>query len=482
MSIADHPVTSMPDETPAEGDPTAADLVNKDRISDDPRLAAMFASAIDSLEIAAHLEASGVSSQVAMDSFGHSDVFSLANSIYVDTPFRSQEPEEATSANRGKAQDVLRGVLYAAPTLLFAAALNGFKIRPAWWVIPVGLIAAWGLSQATAAFGWAMRRRGDNRSDGLIAVSSLLFTVALSAGLAIGATDVLGGSWVYVAAAVGLAVYISMSGVILFHDREYLLAAALTPGVVGVVLTHLGTASPLTPRQGSWAVVGTLGLVTAVAIRDALRRRWKRPSFTGSDYGRATQYLLHGLCCGILASVFIGFAAASHAQGGALAIAVWPFLLSLGLMEWELRSFRSNGIAALARATDFAQFATIARRSFCRTFFGYLSLLLVLSLAAEAVGRAHHATMLPLLLGAEGALGVAYFLGLLVVSSGRIDLALWCWGIALAALGARLAVAFILDGHIDATAGITASLAGSIVAVIAFLTAGRRVLTSPLTY
>lgn len=56
-------------------------------------------TAVDPLEIAAQMEAAGLSSQVVAESYGFPDVFGLAQAVYRQVPFRAADPP-ATTRNR----------------------------------------------------------------------------------------------------------------------------------------------------------------------------------------------------------------------------------------------------------------------------------------------------------------------------------------------------------------------------------------------
>ena len=85
---------------------------------------------------------------------------------------------------------------------------------------PVALVTGWGLAEATAALGWSLRGRGNARSDAWLATLSLLLTFACSFGLALVALSTLGGAAANLLCAVGLAVYIAMSGILLLQGAE----------------------------------------------------------------------------------------------------------------------------------------------------------------------------------------------------------------------------------------------------------------------
>ena len=452
-----------------------------ERVLSDDHLSAACSVAVDPLEIAARMETAGLSSQIVTDSFGYGNVFDLAQAVYDRVPFRAAQPAAPQRPLRGRLSDLLRGLLYAVPALLFSGTMTGLSIDVAWWALPVALVTGWGVAQATAALGWSLRGRGNTRSDAWLATLSLLLTSALSFGLALVALSTLGGAAANLLCAVGLAVYIAMSGILLLQGAERLLAACLLPGAVGTVLSHASGQLAIPPRTGSWSVVLSLVLVIVVAHRTALVDRWRRPILAWVDARRSFRYLLLGISCATITSAVIGFGAAAHATGDTLAIAVWPLLLTLGVMEWQLRTFRGRVSTALSAATTIRQFARASRRAFFASFGTYAGLLVTFSAVALAVGDARHATMLPLLLAAEGLLGMAFFLGLLVESSTRIDLTLIAWAISLTVLAGALVVVLALDGRVTPVVGLVVCLGATGVAVCTLAEFIRRVLASPLS-
>ena len=92
--------------------------------------------AVDPLEIAARLETAGLSSQIVTDSFGYPNVFDLAQAIYHRVPFRAAQPAAPERPLRGRFSDLLRGLLYAVPALLFSGTMTGLSIDVAWWALP----------------------------------------------------------------------------------------------------------------------------------------------------------------------------------------------------------------------------------------------------------------------------------------------------------------------------------------------------------
>ena len=453
-----------------------------DWVLSDPQLAAACSAAVDPLEIAARLETHGLSSRVAVDAFGYPDVFAAANVVYAYLPFEHIEASALPSEPMGGPLDLVRGALFALPALFFPVIVSGFSVHPRWWVLPVGLTVAWAISQAVAAIAWALRGLGDERSDSLVAFGSILVNAAVCLGCAVLAWWTLGGSEASVVIAVGIAAYIGAAGILLFQQAEWLLAICMLPAAVGSLCATGLLPFTISDRAAAWSVVATTGLVIAVANRHVLSPHWRRPALHRAERERAAKYFLYGLGCGLLTSVYITFAEETNGGGGAMVIAVSPLLLTLGLMEWQLRSFRSRATSALATSPDLTHFGHQVRLAFGRSVGTYVAALAVLSVAGVVLGHALHSSMVPLLLAAVGALGVSFFLALLLGSTGRIDLVLICWAATFAILSAALAGTEVIRSHITPWAGLIALLVSIGAAIVIMAVLGRRVLISPLSY
>ena len=447
----------------------------------DPQLATQCAAAVDALEVAARLETHGVSSRVAIDSFGYPDVFTAAEVVYASLPFVRTEPPTPAQPMGGPA-DLLRGALYALPALFLPVVVRGFALHVSWWALPVGLTVAWAMGQACVTLAWALRGRKDQRSDALLAFASIVGSAAVCLACTAVACVTLGGNETSVLLATGITVYIAASGLLLFHQLEWLLVVCMLPAAVGSLLA-LGVVPPtVTHRAAAWSVVATVVLVVVVANRHLLSRRWRRPVFSPADRKRSVRFLGYGLGCGLLISVFIGFTGELDGSGGALVIAVWPMLLTLGLMEWQLRSFRSRATSALTTSSSLDDFRRRVPRVFLRSVGLYVAALAVLSATGMVIGDRRHGTSVPLLFGTVGALGVSFFLALLLASSGRVDLVLVCWAVTFAVLAGALSIAFVRAGHVGPTAGLADLLTATVASIILLSVLSSRVLTSPLSY
>jgi hypothetical protein len=451
-------------------------------VLDDPQLTTQCAAAVDALEVAARLETHGMSSRVAVDLFGYPDVFSAADVVYASLAFVASDPPAPPSQPMGGPPDLLRGALYALPALFLPVMVLGFALHPSWWVLPVGLTVAWGIGQACATCGWALRGRMDNRSDSLVAAMSIVVSATVCLGCAALASWALGGSETSTLLAVGVATYLAASGILLFQQVEWLLAACMVPASVGSLLTLPFLPVTVSHRAAAWAVLATVILVVVAANRHVLARRWRRPVLSRADWRRAVKFLCYGIGCGLLISAFIGFAAALRRSGDGMILAVWPLLLTLGIMEWQLRSFRSRATGALATSFSFIRFNRRIQSAFLRSVGLYIAALGILSAVAMVIGYQRHAVAVPLLIGCVGTLGISFFLALVLTSSGAINLVLVVWAATFAVMGAVLATTDALWHHISPEAGLAALLVATVTSIVLFSALSSRVLTSPLSY
>jgi hypothetical protein len=451
-------------------------------VADDPMLSVACAAAVDPVEIAARLESHGMSSQVAADTFGYADVFSTAQAVYSVLPFHEVVPPEPEVPDQGGPVDLLRGALYALPALFLPVVVSGFNLRLSWWVLPVGLTVAWGTNQAAATCAWTLAGRRDSRSDALVALSTLLVTVLACLAAGVVACWTLGGNESSALTVGVIGAYVAASAILVFQRAELLLTLCMLPAAVGSLLSlgHL----PLTvaDRTAAWCVVVTVALASVVANRYIPTHRWRRVGLAPATWAQAAKFLVYGVSCGLLLSVLIGFASGVNGSARALTIAVWPLLLTLGLMEWQLRSFRSRATRALSSSFDLDDFGHRVGRAFLRSIALYVGALLVLSVVCLVAGEQHHLPEVPLLIASVDALGVAFFMALLLACAGRINLVLRCWAATFIVLGAALITDQQIRGHITPMDGLISLLVATGTAIVLFLVLARTVLASPLSY
>jgi hypothetical protein len=226
---------------------------------DDSEIAAVCGAAVDPLEIAAALEAAGMSRRVVTEDLGHRDVFSLADELWSVVPFREIAAEPRPAWRRGSVSDLGRGALYAAPALLIHAVSTSLGLNLDWWALPLAMTWGWATGQLIAFGGYRMRARNDVRGEARFVSLALALAVVTTTGLAVVCRQQLGGVGASVLAATVVSTYMATSAVLLLHEEEILAALLLAPAAA------VGATSLLWPGT----VPGILVLVTVLGSAGA---------------------------------------------------------------------------------------------------------------------------------------------------------------------------------------------------------------------
>ncbi|MFF5438146.1 hypothetical protein [Streptomyces achromogenes] len=304
------------------------------------RLAAALADrvgpAVHPYEVAALLEAEGLTAEQIRQRYGHPNLFSLATALYEQVPRSYPEPTPAADPWRPDTlRCLLRGVLFALPGLAYLLT------APLWHPgrhttapIVAGLVSwAWGQALGHRAH----LRLATGRRE---AARTLLTGAPLGAALATAAAAPLAGPLPVLLAAAAQSLYLAAAGVLLVLARERLLLAALTPLIAGTaVLPWWEPGPPLRAGLPLLALVATLA-ATGHALRAALATPAAAAGGTRPRPLWSLPYGLFGLAAGVLVLL----------EGRHEPYAVIVLTVSMGPAEWLLYRYRGLSVAAL-RAT-----------------------------------------------------------------------------------------------------------------------------------
>lgn len=333
-------------------------------------LADRIGPAVHPYEVAALLEAEGLTADRVTGRYGHPDLFSLAAALYERVPRTFPEPARPADPWRpDHLRCLLRGVLFALPGLAY------LLIAPLWHpgrhaaaLIAAGVVSwAWGQALGHRAY----VRMATGRRE---AARTLLTGAPLGAALATAAAVPLAGGPSVLLTASAQSLYLAAAGVLLVQARERLLLAALTPLIAGAAVLPwwepgvlLRTGLPLL------ALLATLA-VTAYALRGALAvpavPDGKRPPVLAS-----LPYGLFGLAAGVLVLL----------EGRQEPYAVIVLTVSMGPAEWLLYRYRGLAVAALRATATPAGFRLRSAAVLGLCLLGYLLPLLP---AARLTGAA----------------------------------------------------------------------------------------------
>ncbi|WP_435210223.1 hypothetical protein [Streptomyces sp. bgisy034] len=328
---APRPRRALDAATPAEGPPAGGP--EEEAVSTlAAELADSIAPAVHPYEVAALLEAEGLTASVIKERYGHPNLFSLAAALYERVPRTFPEPPPTTDLWRPDTpRCLLRGVLFALPALAYlltAPLWQPGRHAPA---LIVAGIASWAWGQALGHRAHLRLPTGRREASGTLLSGSLL-GAAVATSLAVLPAD----SAVAVGAAAAQSLYLSAASVLLVLARERLLLAALSPLIAGAAALpwwepgpHLRAGLPLC----------TL-LFTLLAAGRVLRAGRAGPAASDAARPRLLASLPYGLF-GLAAAVLVVL------DGRRQPYTVIALTLSMGPAEWLLYRYRGWSVAAL---------------------------------------------------------------------------------------------------------------------------------------
>ncbi|MFD5421242.1 hypothetical protein ACFWJT_24855 [Streptomyces sp. NPDC127069] len=342
------------------------------------RLAAELADrvgpAVHPYEVAALLEAEGLSAELIRERYGHPNIFSLAAALYERVPRVFPEPARAADPWRpDTVRCLLRGVLFALPGLAYLLTAPLWQPgRHAAGPIVAGIVSwAWGQALGHRAY---LRMVAGPREAGrtLLAGAPLGAAAATAAGAAAA-----GGSAVTWAVA-AQSLYLAAAGILLVLGRERLLLAALTPLLAGAAVLPWWEPGPLVRT----ALPALALLATLAAVVRVLRGAYAAPA--APDGGarpplrKSLPYGLFGLAAAVLVLL----------EGRTEPYAVIALTVSMGPAEWLLYRFRGLSVTALGSASTPAGFLLRSTGVLGMCLAAYLLLLLPVALLTGAAPAA----------------------------------------------------------------------------------------------
>jgi hypothetical protein len=438
------------------------------------------AAAVDPLEIAASLETCGLSNAVVRDRFSHKDVFGLAQELYESTRFRAAPATDQRTKRPGGIVDLGRGVVFATPTLMFAGSAIALRSWLSWWTVPLALICGWAFGQFVSYSGFSRQASGE--ASGVTVMWALLAALVSCAGLGLAGDAILGGRYSGALFAAAACVFMTAAAELVVHSEERLIGIMLVPGAVGSLIFITGEPFRM-PTFVAVALAGvSVGATVLAALRRVPRRWWRLPVVRRTDLPTALRYFAHGVYCGLFVALFMVLEPAKVRPDSWPAAAAYPMILSLGVMEWQLRSLRAGARAVLLGSYTLAGFAEAARRKLARSALCYLAALVVLTALVQALAYARGvAVPLPLLV-AGVCLAIAFFLALVVASFGRVELVLLAWTAGLAAFGVWALLSRIVHPGWALPSIDTAFCIAALISALVLIVAARRTVVNPFCH
>ncbi|MFD2356311.1 hypothetical protein ACFSTC_54165 [Nonomuraea ferruginea] len=230
---------------------------------------ASLARAVEPLQVAAILESEGLNDKIARERYGHTDVFSLAETAFSRVAAKAVPPVPDAPLRRARpTAQILHGLLYGLPAALLPAASGLVGTQ---WLMP-GLVfttgIGWVLGSSAAQIAYTLMGRGCPRSAGRVLRTGLVTGVGCAALTATGLALGMGAPVALVALCVTQIAFQISSGILLFYRREAWLAAMMMPavlagiGYIGVADRFVGLLTVCLGVICVAAVVGAAMLLT----------------------------------------------------------------------------------------------------------------------------------------------------------------------------------------------------------------------------
>ncbi|HJZ60833.1 MAG TPA: hypothetical protein VKD47_01620 [Miltoncostaeaceae bacterium] len=445
------------------------ELVEGDRRAQDPlsrlsrRMDGVCTGAVDALEIAAALEADGLTDALARLRFGLPDVFAVAEELHARVPLRSHA-RPAVDGEAVSRRCIARGALFALPGVYFFGLEHSISSRLATLVLVGVTIGGWAVSQAISILAHGvLARRGRPAALGLLRWT-LIGSLLAAAGVAAVGRAAFDWPAGLTAVAIGLGVYVVAATALVFVEADLWLGAMMVPGAAAAAAHSLGGSAWI-----PWDAV--LGVMTAGIALVVLAALWQTRGAmragampTRREARRAGPYVVYGLLAGSLVAAPIVGPIIATQRGAAtlLAAGMVPLTLSMGFAEFELRRHVARTRRALGRELDLRVFGRVAGRSLAVASIRYLAAVVLLgavSLAVVALSGHSPADPLVLMTGYT-LLGCALFLGLVTTAAGKV------WAVALSfSLALAIFAAAVGLGGTSADAAFIVAASGLVVAV-----------------
>lgn len=439
-------------------------------------VAELASEAVDPLDVAARLEASGYSDRRARE-LGHGDVFALGEELYRRFGTKCHpDPDDlvrpSTELEPGTVRTAWqRGAVYLFSALAALALLRVVSDPTVAFLVGFGVLFGWGWTQGVAFLANLQLGYLDPRGArhwlrrglllGPVLWLALTLPVVALGRLTLSAAVLPAGIVAFMMGTVTLAVL----------GHELALAIGLMPSVI---LAFVNLASPDT--LGEVQTYRWLALTLIVVLGFALLRtaRADTPLPTGRRWTHAVPYFWNGLAIGGL--VLVG----ASIEPGTLELAALPVIIGMGLAELELPRMRLAADRALSTSVAVDDFVTAAHQSLVVALARFTMVLVLLTSFVLVVQElAGDVTSLDLLQAlAFGTLGASFFLVLVLVAAGRVKVALHR---TIPAVVAAVALRVATDAA-GPMATSTTFFVVSITLVVLLYTAAREILASPLAH
>jgi len=399
-------------------------------------------SAIHPLEIAAALEADGMSDRVAQSRYGYADVFSVAEELFLRIPRRPSDPSSQRE-DEPAGRFLARGLGFVIPSGLLVGLSRELNLTAFVGIMVLALFIPWSGMQVVAYLDTRLRGREEDSAAARIVATGAVAIVVAVATLAVFASP--SGRPEGVMVAFGQSLYFVSATVLLSRHREWLLVMLVAPAALFLVAVDAGAMT--------YAVLVAVVVTVAVAAARTLRAGWRTRSPAAVSRGEMRTALAHGAVgfCWAGAS-FLGMLTAPSLP--TIVASALPVTLMLGLAERQVSFFDARVVGLLERRVDRRGFRSAALVELTLAFLPYLAGMMVSAAVAAGVAAGMGYDIRVVTVVSYILLGVGFFGGLVITVRHNPVVAL----VASAPAGVTLLlVGGVDDGRVTPTAYLAAT-------------------------
>lgn len=324
-------------------------------------LADVCRSAVDSLAIVAALEAEGFNDRTARDRFALPDLFALAEELHSRVPRDLDPPDPRPTPANGTARAILRGLLFATPSLCATAFLVTEVSGLARLALACVQVLAWGYGQGVAHLAYSRLNSADRPAAVRIlrigTVHALLAAIWLLGALAL----MVGTPLIAIVPAATSLCFSLAAMPALVLGAEYQLAATLGPAALGAVAAVLGASDDAALVGSQVSALVTIALMFRLTHTPTRGGRTISPDITRHELRELVPHVLSGLGIGALITVVLA-GPITTGQGYVALHAAIVLTLGMGAGEWHARWYQRRVNILLSTLADPALFPPPATR------------------------------------------------------------------------------------------------------------------------
>ncbi|MEV0132804.1 hypothetical protein AB0H83_30620 [Dactylosporangium sp. NPDC050688] len=304
---------------------------------------------VDGLQVAAMLEAQGVTDRTARVQYGYHDVFELAHEVRVRLAGLAHRSPRRPPRHRKRGQtlrELCHGALYLLPVMLFPAVATVTHPRPPVLAIVAAGLLGWVWAGGITWLAYQYVNAGDERAAGRFLALSAVTGVGVAGllGAVIAVAD--GGGPTVALLVPAVAAYQLASTLLLYLRDEVWLVALMSPAVIAGVVFALSDRR--VPETALIPAVACVAVTFAVAVRRALLVPGTPagPGVRAVMRGRWATFALVVAHTALLAALILQGQVPYLAGRFDVLVAALPLVVSMGFVEWRVRRFgeRSQGM------------------------------------------------------------------------------------------------------------------------------------------